>query len=70
MLSADAVINLELLADVIASGHSRVPVYEGDRQVRRCWEVWPCVLRGLRLDCSCMDLLTSRAQRPLAGACV
>ena len=35
MLSSEAVITQELLVKVIAAGHSRVPVYEGDnKQVR------------------------------------
>ena len=29
MLSSDATISKELLAEVIAAGHSRMPVYEG-----------------------------------------
>lgn len=33
MLSSEAVINDELLKQAIDRGHSRVPVYEGSRQV-------------------------------------
>ena len=58
MLSGDAVINQELLARVLAAGHSRVPVYEGDnkqvgrgeqrekeRETEREW-VWVCGAPG------------------------
>lgn len=33
MFSADAIINDDLLRQAIDRGHSRVPVYEGTRQV-------------------------------------
>lgn len=40
MLSSEAVINKPLLERVIAAGHSRVPVYEGDNKQVCVAAVW------------------------------
>lgn len=50
-LSADAVIDKKLLEGVIAAGHSRVPVHEGDnKQVRPAGASVPgCMGTGRRL---------------------
>ena len=40
MLSTSAVINLELLHQIINAGHSRVPVYNGDNKQVGGWGRW------------------------------
>ena len=51
MLSLDAVLDLETLKSVLASGHSRIPVYrDGDRCLTltpHLTHVWHCLMSSV-----------------------
>lgn len=53
MVSSDAVINAQLLSTVLAAGHSRVPVHDGENR-QAC--------------CGALAGSTAPAQRCLAGS--